>query len=463
LLLQRSIFYYKNKSKEKIMLYYVFFFILSCATQALFATIPPAEFDAMIATLKKIDLNTATDAEYEQFMALSATIDIEGDLTQKNYVNALLNEELPKENEQLKAVASIIESDIVTPEVWQKKVMGVLKDIDEHGSAEEKSSLHIFMREHKEKIAAHCKKLIESLYYDSEVKEALKFIIVNTVMGILPSLGLKSLSILAGNLPLAMATAQLTDLSVLSALDSIVRYSLQKQPEFLSAPLAAGVSTAIQGFIGFVGPRPANFSILGFTAKTTDIATLQAATIAFAKNNLVNQNNMVNILNNLDWQELAVGSEQQLVTTKPEELTFMGYLQNALIPVLQNQTVRSVTATTLSYAIEGALLAAALNIVGLGFYGTSTSAALVAGMTRGALEGLFLHASQKTTRPGIVQRVSTGFGVLSIQKYITTGIMGTAVTDLVPLVTQQVLAGAVDGIVHKTGGWKKFVTGLFAR
>jgi hypothetical protein len=444
------------------MLYVVVCFIISCATQALVATIPPAEFSAIIAKIKKIDLDTATDAKQEEFMSLSTKIATEGNTTQQQYLEDLLNEELPEENAQLAAVATIIESDIVTPEVWQKKVMGVLKAIDEHGSVEEKSMLSDFMREHKDKIAAHCKKLIESLYYDTQVKEALKFIIVNTIFGILPSLGLKSLSILAGNLPLATATAQLTDLSILSALDSIVRYSMQKQPDYLSAPLAAGISTAVQDFIGFAGPRPANFSMLGFTATTTDMATLQAATIVFAKNS-INQDSIPKIINNLDWQELAVGSDQQLVTTSPEEMTFMGYLQNALIPVLQNKTVRSITATTLSYAVEGALLAAALNVVGLGFYGTSTPAALVAGMTRGALEGLFLHASQKMTRPGIIQRVSTGFGVLSIQKYITTGIMGTAMTDLVPLVTQQILAGAVDGIVHKTGGWKKFVTGLFAR
>lgn len=82
-------------------------------------------------------------------------------------------------------------------------------------------------------------------------------------------------------------------------------------------------------------------------------------------------------------------------------------------------------------------------------------------MTRGALEGLFLHATQRTSRTGIMQRVSTGFGVSSIQKYLTTGIIGSTMSDLVPLVTQQVVADAVDGIVQKTGGWKKFVSSLF--
>jgi hypothetical protein len=456
------------KIKKKKNMLYAFLFLMCClANTPLQADIASAEFSTMLSFIKNTDLNTASDAEYAQFMAYSERIATDGSPEQQALLETVLEgEDIPEEEitaiNTFKKIDLLLESDIITPEVWQKNVMEPLKEIDQQGTAAEKAELGTFIASHKDRIAYHCKKLITSLYYDPHVKEALKFIIVNTILGVLPSLGLKSLSILAGNLPLATATTQLTDLSVLCALDSIVRYGFREQSEYLQAPIAAGISTAVQDFIGFVGPRPMGWNLLGAQVTTTEMAALQAATIVFAKNNVINQNNMLNIVNNLDWKEVAIGSENTLISEQSEK-TLIGYLQNALTPVLQNNTVRSIAATTLSYAVEGALLAAALNMVGLGFYGETTTTALVAGMTRGALEGLMLHASHTMGRPGIVQRISTGFGVSSVQHYLTTGIMGTSMSDLVPLVTQQVLAGAVDGVVQKTGGWKKFVTSLFAR
>lgn len=444
------------------MLCTILLFIFSIFTNPLWAIIEPSNFNQMIGFIKKLDLDNASEAEREQFMSYTERIEIDGSPEQKNKAHAILDDDDDDDKDELNVVATILESDVITPEVWQKNVMGVLKNIDATGSTTQKSALNEFIAAHKERILFHCKKLINSLYYDSTVKEALKFIIINTLIGVIPSLGLKSLSILAGNLPLATASTQLADLSVLCALDSIVRYGLGNQSEYITAPVAAGVSTAVQDFIGFVGPRPGNLNILGATITTPELAFVQAATMTFIKNNVLQQDNIPKIINNLDWQELAVGSDA-LVAAQPEEKTLIGYLQNALAPVLKNKTVRAVTATTLSYALEGAALAAALNMVGLGLYGASTTQALIAGMTRGALEGLFLHAAQRTSRTGIMQRVSTGLSVSSIQKYLTTGIMGSSMSDLVPLVTQQVVAGAVDGVVQKTGGWKKFVTSLFAR
>lgn len=448
------------------MLCIILLFIFSIFTNPLQATIEPAHFNQMISFIKKLDLDAASEAEYEQFMTYSEQIAHDGSQEQQAMLEAALEDtdadsaDTDSQLPELLSIATMLESDIITPEVWQKNVMGVFKNIDATGSPAEKSTLNDFIATYKERILFHCKKLINSLYYDSTVKEALKFIIINTLIGVIPSLGLKSLSILAGNLPLATASTQLADLSVLCALDSIVRYGLGKQSEYITAPVAAGLSTAVQDFIGFAGPRPAGLSVLGATITTPELAFVQAATMTFVKNNILQQDNIPNIINNLDWQELAIGSDA-LVAQQPEEITLIGYLQNALAPVLKNKTVRAITASTLSYALEGAVLAAALNVVGLGFYGESTTQALIAGMTRGALEGLFLHAAQRTSRTGIMQRVSTGFGVSSIQKYLTTGIMGSTMSDLVPLVTQQVVAGAVDGVVQKTGGWKKFVTSLF--
>ncbi len=405
----------KIKIKDYTMFYYILFFILCAPTVLRPATITPDEFKTMISFIKKTDLTAATDAEYEKFMTYSQRIAEDGTSEQKSLVEAVLEgddieestaeeklESLNSPDDTFTKINTLLESDIITPEVWQTKVMQTLKEIDSTGTPAEKESLNAFIHTHKERIVFHCKKLINSLYYDSTVKEALQFIIVNTLIGVLPSLGLKSLSILAGNLPIAAASTQLADLSVLCALDSIVRYGMSNQSEYITGPVAAGLSTAIQDFIGFAGPRPTGLNIFGATITTTELASLQAATIVFAKNNLIKPDNIAKMVSRLNWKDLALGSNTQLVSTTAEETTLIGYIQNALAPVLKNKTVRAVTATTVSYAVEGALLAAALNVVGLGFYTESTTQALVAGMARGALEGLFMHATNKVRSESVV-------------------------------------------------------------
>ncbi len=450
--------------KEETMLYLLLFFISIFLNPALRADIAPAQFDTIIAFINKTDLASATGEDYKQFMHYAEQIVDNGSIDQRRNLTTILdnNQKTIKKdvNSELNTAAEILNSDIVTPDVWQHNVMGTFLSIDANGTPEEKAKLNDFIGSHKELIIQHCKKLINSLQLNLDVKDMLKFIAVNTLLGVLPGMVLKGLSATIGNIPIDLATTQLTDLSILCALDSIIRYGLQSQPELTQATVAAGFSTAIQNFINFSGIAPTDLNILGATITTPQLASIQAATIVLVKNNL-NMNAIQNIVTNLDWKDIVLG-EQQMVTIEPEKTkSLIGYIQNSINVSINKPVIKTAVKNALSYAVEGALLAAALNVVGLGAYGSTTEAALVAGMTRGALESLIQHVSDRRSgRAGILERVENGIIASTIQGFLTGG-PSAAMTDMIPLVTQPVLAVITQRVVEKAGGFKTFVTNLF--
>jgi|GEM_PF-6026920 len=425
----------------------------------LHAEIPHDMFQTMITFLRTTPLNTATNSTFMQY---AKQISTEGSDEQQAQLETILADEetAPTPTDQtLTAIAQILKSDIITPETWQKKVIAPLAALDMLGSAEDKKKTTAFLKLHLKECIHHMRSLIESVYHNPMVLEALKYIVMGTLIGVIPSVGLKTLSIASGNMIVSTATQQLTDLAILSALDSIVQYGLQNKTGPFAGPIAAALSSAVQDFVGYIGPRPSNLSFLGFQFTTAELAVLQAGAIAIAKETFVKSGKAEKIVSTLNWQDVVIGN-QEIVPTS-EESSLVSYLGTTLATIVNNQTVRSVCATTISYAIEGALIAASLNAAGIGFYGESTTHALLTGMMRGGLEGLYLHALNKTTTSGILQRVQSGFAITSLQQYISAGALQMTVGSMVPLVTQQVIAGAVNVVVQKNGGWRGLMKNIF--
>lgn len=453
------------------MLYIFLFFISILLNPALHADIAPAQFDTMLEFINKTDLASATARDYKTFMNYAEQIVDNGSNGQRTALTDVLGKNQPIVKKDtatvLKNIDTTLKTDVMTPEVMQKNVMGPMLTIDATGTDKERKMLNDFVHTHKESILDHCKKLIPSILHDPEVRNWLTVIINNTVNGALPFIGLTVLKMMTFNLSLANAGNEILDLGILCALDSLIRYDLQNESEYVQTGVAAGLSMALQGFAGFYGPTPTNLSILGKTIQTPELAAIKGILSLLAQKNL-NMQSLSTILPNLDWKELFLGeTKKQLVTAQPQETkNLTTYVRNILEPVLSNETVRSVTASVVSYAVEGALLAAALNTFGFGEYGTTTTAALTAGMMRGALEGLATHASRGLNRAGIVQRVVSGTGIALATNFLTNGV-NVNIMDIAPALTpvmfQQIAAAATEQIIAQKGGWGSFIKELFTK
>lgn len=454
---------------------YFLFLIIFIIAQPIYGVIPTVKFNALRDFLYKTDLDTASPDIYKQYMDYAQEIEKNGSPEQRDILEAILSGDYEEEiktiepkklsvPEQLSKIKEVLTSDVVTPEIWQETINN-LKTIDATGTSSEQKMLGSFITQYKNRIIYHMNNVIQSILYDTttqkNIRDALQFIVIGTLLGALPSVGIASLKVLSGNLPLAKAGQGLIDVGVLSALDSIVRLGLQNKSEYFVGPFAAGLSTAVQDFIGFAGPRPQNLNLFGVTIKTTELAALQATALALAKDTLTQSKGTANIIKNLNFKDIAIGSSEIIPTEQQVGLT--SYLQNSLTLALKNQTVRDATATVLSYAVEGAMLALMINAAGFGFYEESATAAISTGMIRGALEGLYTYSTRQTKPAGILQRINSGAGVLSIQNYLTKGSFGTGTLDIVPLVTQQVIAGAMNGVVQQVGGWKNLINTIFSK
>ena len=447
-------------------MYLLIMLMFLCSHRAI-NTIPDIDFEVIKQFLYHTNLDNASPDIYKKYMDYAQKIEESGSPEQQHMLEQILAGEYEEPQKdtittQLSHIETILTSDIITPEIWKESI-STLKTIDTTGSAEDRKKLGTFINHYKNRIIYHMNSIIQSVLHDSktqaELKKTLQFIVIGTLLGVIPSIGIASLKVLSGNLPLVRASENLIDIGILSALDSIVRFGLQNRSEYITGPVAAGLSTAVQDFIGFVGPRPHNINLFGATITTPELAMLQATALTLAKDTLSKAKGPANIIKNLDFNDIGVGSSN--IVSAPQEGSLIGYLQESLTLALKNETVRNTTATVLSYAVEGALLSLIVNAAGFGFYQESTTAALASGMMRGALEGLYIYGTRQAKPTGILQRINSGASMLSVQNYLTKGVIGINTLDIAPLMTQQIIAGAMNGIVQKTGGWNGLVNTLF--
>lgn len=436
------------------MFYYILFFISTFISTITRADIAPEQFDEMLQFINTVDLKTSSTSDYKKFMRHAEQIVDNGSAIQRTQLKNILDASKSIDTE-LDDVAEILNSDVVTPDVWQK-TMNTLKKIDAYGSALDKTKLEAFINRYKNKLMHHIRKVIDNIWYDNTVKETLASIAWSVFSGSLPSVAITALSISMGNTSFDSALMPMTNLAVLCALDSLVRLGLKKENSLSQATIAAGMSTAIQNFIHFTGPNPSNLTLLGATVIKPTFATLQAAGLDYAQKSLTVKKIKETIFT-LDYVKAASLGDTQLIAAQSQETrSLVGYVQNALAVGIKKPIVRAVIANTVTYAVEGALMAAALNMAGLGEYGSTTEEALAFG----AFQGLMQHASREATRAGIFERVENGIMIKTVQNALVKG-LGTSWTDIVPMVTQQVITGAVEGLVEKTGGWKAFITDFF--
>jgi hypothetical protein len=442
--------------------------ILCTISIGISAVIPNNDFNALIQFIQTTNLTTASPEIYDLFIKKTQQIARDGSPEQQALLASILengsaeNQAAPKNtHKMLEEMQEIVEADVISPAVWNQFIEDI-RSIENSGTSEEKNTVTALLHQNQSHIVDHMKALIQSAWQSPELKKTLLFIAINTIMGALPTVGFKALSILSGNLDVARATTSLIDVGVLSAMDNMVRYTLQEQPTLITAPLAAAISTVIQEFIGYAGPRSTNTSLWGPLLGQPMMNSLQVTGILLIKQEIQRSGNIEKIIQNLSWKDLAFGQARDtaIANTYP---TLSTYLQNSLQIIVKNSTVRTAVATTLSYAIEGALIAATLNALGVGFYTENMQTALVMGAFRGALEGLYYHTLNKERTVGIVQRLHGGFAALSIQRYLAAGVPQSNLYALTPLITQQLITGAIDGIIHKAGGWHTFIGSLFKR
>lgn len=353
-----------------------------------------------------------------------------------------------------------LQAEVISPAVW-RDIARDIKQVEQKGTASQQAAINTIIQENKPIVEQTMINTIRSTLANSEVTKAAAAIAMGTVYGALPSIGFKALSILAGNLDLATASTQLIDVGILSTLDSFVRYAEEKgktSPE-LAAFQVGAFTTALHQFLTYTGPRPTHMPLLGPSTKPL-MSGLQGMAISILKKRFTKTINVSDYLQKINWKDVAQGpSNQSAITQHSSAYTF---IKDNLAMILQNETVRAAVATTVTYAVEGALVGAVMHSLGLGFYDESLPMALTNSMMRGALEGLYNFSQHGEQQLGVVQRLKGGFVSTTVQRYMQTG-MGMGALDITPVVVQQVTSGAVTSIIRQAGGWGNTFKALYSK
>jgi hypothetical protein len=417
--------------------------------------ISDAEFNNIRIFIQGINLNTADTATYNTVMQYTKRIAAEGSSVQKQIIENELASEHGLVSDDAATLSMILgDEDTVLDQYVLRKCITIIKQIEQRANPNELAAIQKIILNNASRINNALYGIVISLCNDPDVQQCLKYIIMGTLLGVLPGAGFKVIALLAGNRDITNMGSELLELSILSALDSFFRYGLQKidAPNIVSVGFAAGASIAIQDVITNMGQPLLLKQPLKPVTGALQAMVMECAKKTFAPG-------VMRVINNTSWGDMALGPDTRMVVQQHSEL--LTYIKNSLSIAMTNPTFRAVTATVVSYAVQGALCAAILQSIGLGFYNESLPYALVAGMARGAIEGLYHYSTYKEKQVGILQRMQTGFVAMSVQKYLQQGNPYMSALDVTPLVVQQLVAGAVDGLTRAAGGWRRFVASFF--
>lgn len=368
-------------------------------------------------------------------------------LSTSQHISAMEKTEFDTLKQNLETVLS---ADVISPATWNSIVKDLTR-LDQQATPTQRNTIHDFLSENASSIENTVKNTVISTLSSAQVKKIIAAIAMGTIYGSLPSVGFKALAILTGNLDLASAGTQLVDVAILSALDSFVRYAEEKgktSPE-MGALQSGMISTAVQQFIGYQGVRPTDIPLLGPAGRPL-INGLQSLAFSFIHKELQAQGGTNGLLQKINWQDIAQGPENQ--QTISQYSGAYDFIKNNLFMIIQNETVRSAIATTVTYAVEGAVVGAVMHSLGLGFYNETLPTALGNAMARGALEGLYNFSQYGEQHLGTIQRLKGGFATTTVQRYMQSGV-GVGILDITPVVVQQVTSSAITGIVRQAGGW----------
>ena len=434
-----------------------------CITSLLYASLSDEQFKSIISLVKTIDLESASDAQYHNYITSISQVGEQGTQQQKDFLEGVLagaDTQAQLLDPEIEQISTLLENDVITPSVW-KTFVQLLQTIQNNGTLIQQNQIKTLLIEKKERLESAIKNLVFSTLKSIEVQQILKAVVIGAVYGVLPGVGFKALSILAGNMSLTQASTQLVDVGVLSALDAFARYATRNAPEAVSATFAGAASIALQDFMGYAGTRPVMLPFFGPLGGPLTGA-LYGIGITVTHQELARRGTIKRVLANLNWRDMAVG--QQAVTVPKENEPVVTFIKNSLQKIIAHPTVRNAVATTVTYAAEGALMGAVMHTLGLGFYQESTiTSALAQSMIRGALEGLYQLSHNGQESLGIVQRMQGGFVAHSVQQFITTGTTQLDLFSLTPVVVQQATTGAINSIVRTSGGWGGFMRTILGR
>jgi hypothetical protein len=426
-----------------------------------YAEMPTKEFQEILNTLKTYDLNNANEEGFRYYISLVTRVDQQGSEMQKAALERMFHEEPAAvsrpTDRALIEIQDTLKSNVISQGAWNNLVkdIGV---IETHGSPTQIETAKAIIVKNSDRISATIKNIINSTVQNVQVQDILKTVVIGTVYGVVPGIAFKGLSILSGNLDIATATTDLIDVGVVSALDTLARYALQKTSDVTSASFAGATSVAVQDFFGYMGSRPSELPLMGPIGRPL-LAMIQGAGLTMFKQELNRRGGAPAILTHINWRDMAVGPEEGAIVEQSDAFNF---IKTTIAQMIQNKTVQSAVATTITYAAEGALMGAVMHTLGLGFYEESgMTTALTQSMIRGAIEGLYHFSVYKEQPVGALQRLHGGFVARTVQQVIQRGSNQISLLSITPIVVQQLSTSAINSIVRTTGGWSGLMKKIF--
>ena len=431
--------------------------LIMCSTT--YCQLSSARFKEIINFVTSINLEAANDQDYQEYITALTQVQESGNDTQKEILERILDGEEVSEkvianDPTITAITAVFESDVITQNVWQDTITKI-HDIDVSGTSEQKALLKTFFTENVKSISESIQGMVYNTFAQIEVKQAVQFITINTLYGVLPSVTFKSAQYFITGLDPAQASLDLIDVGILSALDSLVRYALTAAPALTSATTAAGLSTAAQDFLGFVGTRPAEIPLLGKIGRPL-VASLQAIATTATMQEIERRGGMGQILRSFKWQNITTTATSAITQTTTQTYQL---IQKHLVEVLNNQTTRNAISTVTNHAVEGALMGAVMHMLGLGFYESSVTSSIMLASFRGAIEGLYHFGSRQ--HPDLINNIQGGLLARNIQQIMVSGSTTLGIASAAPVVIQQVTKSVIENAVNTHGGWRGIINKIF--
>ena len=355
-------------------------------------------------------------------------------------------------NDMETAAKTIEASDIVSPRVIQRFINQQI-NIEQFGTQQQRIEAQQIMKDSARFLIRHFVTALDSLYNDQEFRNAVTNIILLAIQNALVPIALTSLQLSAGQASLADIGTAAEDGALYGATVALVAELGNKVLHF-SGDVSQKVKNAmmLQG-LEVLKQKEGFMSIS--TAGVSSIVLDQISKIGMKA--LETRGGAAGLLKQLDWKDVVIGQSRGSMPDKYRQP--VDYFVDVFRGLLKDKKTRDIIGTILLSTVEGAAMGALLWYFGIWFVGEKAVAlALQNTALRGAAQGLLNYVVSKTDRPGALQNVSSGLLVRDMQLRLLYNFSTLSVTDVAPVVLEEVTKSAVQTVVNQSGGWWRFIS-----
>lgn len=353
-------------------------------------------------------------------------------------------------NKLINTITSTLSADIVTLQSWNGMVKA-LHTIDTQASTSQQKETQALLHNQQSSLRSVIEKVSETALNNKDVLKAAGTVAWGTFKSTAPVIALTAITIASGTQNMTSAAPLMITTGLEAGLWNLVYFLARKHPQLtnVESSTASFMSKSILDSV-----RSLQHGI-----PTTPIFSLVGAVQAEVTEHLIYALNQHPIT--FDAQQFLWGQSSPTNTAlqaQPNGPIFE-VLKKQFDHIFENKAVAQALTTVTVSAGRGALIAAALQAlglgvigVGLGFSDTTLTSAIAYAALSGGIEGLIKYAAFNHLNLGLVKETGIGGIAHSITQVVAKG-ASLNPYDVTPLMVQKTAEVAINYVVENQGGW----------